>query len=54
MIIFFKLNKLQLIKRKRILTEDELFDLEKMTEDVNDNRLICGIHIISYPIYNLL
>ncbi len=41
-----KLNRLQLIKRKRALVEDELLDLEHMEENTEDKKLICGINIL--------
>jgi len=43
---YWKVNRLQILKRKRELTEQELQELEKMREQVSDLKLICAIDIL--------
>ncbi len=43
---YLKINKLQLIKRKRNLTEDELQELESIEENTDDKKVICATNIL--------
>lgn len=40
------INKLQLIKRKRSLTEDELQELESIEANSSDKKVICAVNIL--------
>lgn len=43
---YIKINKLQLIKRKRNLTENELQELEKIEIDTDDTKVACAANIL--------
>lgn len=43
---YWKINKFQLLKRKRNLIEDELQELEHMEEKTDDNKVICAANIL--------
>lgn len=43
---YLKINKLQLIKRKRNFTEDELQELESIEENTYDKKVICATNIL--------
>ena len=43
---YIKINKLQLIKRKRNLTENELQELEKIEIDTDDIKVVCATNIL--------
>lgn len=43
---YLRINKLQLIKRKRNLTEDEQQELEKIETDTDDMKVICAANIL--------
>ncbi len=43
---YLKINKLQLIKRKRNLTEDELQELESIEGNTDDKKVICATNIL--------
>lgn len=43
---YLKINKLQMIKRKRMLSEVELQELDKIEEKANDRKIICAANIL--------
>lgn len=43
---YLKINKLQLIKRKRNLTEDEQQELERIESDTDDTKVVCAANIL--------
>lgn len=43
---YSKVNRLQLIKRKRSLSKDELLELEYIEENADEKKLLCGINIL--------
>lgn len=43
---YLKINKLQLIKRKRNLTEDEQQELERIESDTDDTKVACAANIL--------
>lgn len=43
---YWRVNELQLLKRKRNLSESELQELEDMEDDTDDKKLRCGINIL--------
>ena len=43
---YWKVNRFQILKRKRELTEEELQEIEKMGEQASDVKLICAIDIL--------
>jgi hypothetical protein len=43
---YWKINKLQLIKRKRDLSEGELQELERIEERTNDSKVVCAVNIL--------
>lgn len=43
---YWKINKFQLLKRKRKLSEEELLDLEHMEEENDDKKVICAVNIL--------
>lgn len=44
--VYLKLNMLQLIRRKREFTEDELQELEELESDTNDKKVVCAVNIL--------
>lgn len=44
--VYWKINKLQLLKRKRELSEGEFQELENMENRSNDKKIICAINIL--------
>lgn len=44
--VHLKLNRLQLIRRKREFTEDELQELEELESDTNDKKVVCAVNIL--------
>lgn len=44
--VYLKINKLQLIKRKRNLTEDEQQELERIESDTDDTKVACAANIL--------
>lgn len=43
---YWKINKLQLLKRKRDLSEHELQELEDMEKETDDKKVICAVNIL--------
>lgn len=43
---YWKINKLQLLKRKRNLSEHELQELEDMEKETNNQKVICAVNIL--------
>jgi hypothetical protein len=43
---YWKINKMQILKRKRDLSEDELQELEYMEEQTNDSQVLCAVNIL--------
>lgn len=43
---YWKINRLQMLKRKRILSEEELLELENMEQGASDMKLLCAINIL--------
>ena len=43
---YLKINELQLIKRKRNLTEDEQRELERIESDTGDMKVACAVNIL--------
>lgn len=43
---YLKINELQLIKRKRDLTEDEQRELERIESDTGDMKVACAVNIL--------
>ena len=43
---YLRINRLQLIKRKRDLAEGELQELENIEAGTNDKMMICAVNIL--------
>lgn len=43
---YWKVNQLQMLKRKRELSEEELVILDAMEETITDSKLLCAINIL--------
>ena len=43
---YLRINKLQLIKRKRDFTENELQELERLETDTDDKKVACAVNIL--------
>jgi hypothetical protein len=44
--VYWKINRFQLLKRKRDLSEDELQELEDLEKTNNDKKILCAINIL--------
>lgn len=44
--VYWKINKFQLLKRKRKLSENELQELEELEKANNDKKVLCAINIL--------
>lgn len=44
--VYWKINRFQLLKRKRDLSEDELQELEDLEKTNNDKKVLCAINIL--------
>ena len=44
--VYWKINRFQLLKRKRDLSEDELQELEDLEKANNDKKVLCAINIL--------
>lgn len=44
--VYWKINRFQLLKRKRDLSEDELQELEDLEKTNNDKNVLCAINIL--------
>ena len=43
---YWKINKLQILKRKRELSELEMQELENMERDTKDTKVVCAVNIL--------
>ncbi len=43
---YWKLNQIQLLKRKRELSEAEQRELENMEQNTDDKKVICAVNIL--------
>lgn len=43
---YWKINRIQLLKRKRELSEEEMKELEDMEQATNDEKLLCAVNIL--------
>ena len=44
--VYWKINRFQLLKRKRDLSENELQELEDLEKTNNDKKVLCAINIL--------